>query len=225
MAKFGHGDNAKGTRRTDPAGEEIRSPLPGDAESATAQLEAMPLDGFPPAQHGFCGVRNFSGIDRSHQPGIGIRSVALAERHAVDTDLAGGCGTAPHFAAGTAAEGVDTAPAVGYRQEEDILEAEVLVGSDQLDKSVKTAFAADLMSDVLTNMKPGGLLLTAQTNPQCIRTAEMSEIAAVVFVRGKQPDAEGVVMAEKLGLPLITSPFGMYQLCGRLDRAGLEPVM
>jgi predicted transcriptional regulator len=106
-----------------------------------------------------------------------------------------------------------------------IIDGTVLVGQDNLDREIPYCGASDLMSDVLSHMKPGGLLLTAQTNPQCIRTAEMSEVAAVVFVRGKRPDPDGVLMAEKLGLPLITSPLGMYQLCGRLDRAGLQPVM
>jgi predicted transcriptional regulator len=106
-----------------------------------------------------------------------------------------------------------------------IVEGAVLAGRDKLNREIPFCGASDLMSDVLSHMKPGGLLLTAQTNPQCVRTAEMAEIAAVVFVRGKRPDPEGIAMAEKLGLPLILSPFGMYQLCGRLDRAGLEAVM
>jgi predicted transcriptional regulator len=106
-----------------------------------------------------------------------------------------------------------------------IVEGTVLAGGDKLDREIPFCGASDLMSDVLSHMKPGGLLLTAQTNPQCVRTAEMAEIAAVVFVRGKRPDSEGVAMAQKLGLPLILSPFGMYQLCGRLDRAGLAAAM
>ncbi len=106
-----------------------------------------------------------------------------------------------------------------------IIDGTVLSGQDHLDREIPYAGASDLMSDVLTHMKPGGLLLTGQTNPQCIRTAEMAEIAAVIFARGKRPDREAVILAEKLGIPLILSPCGMYQLCGRLFRAGLEPVM
>jgi predicted transcriptional regulator len=106
-----------------------------------------------------------------------------------------------------------------------IVEGTVLAGNEKVDREIPYCGASDLMSDVLTSMKPGGLLLTAQTNPQCVRTAEMAEVAAVIFVRGKRPDPEGVVMAEKLGLPLILSPLGMYQVCGRLDRAGLAAVM
>ncbi|MCK7477520.1 MAG: hypothetical protein M0C28_08580 [Candidatus Moduliflexus flocculans] len=56
----------------------------------------------------------------------------------------------------------------------DILEAEVIVGDDILDLEVKTAFGADLMSDVLAFAKAGSLLLTGLTNTQVIRTANVS---------------------------------------------------
>ncbi len=106
-----------------------------------------------------------------------------------------------------------------------IVEGTVLTGPDNLDREIPYCGAADLMSDVLTHMKPGGLLLTGLTNPQCIRTAEMAEVAAVVFVRGKRPDPEGVAIAERLGIPLVLSPRGMYLLCARLYQAGLKAVM
>ncbi|MGE5789954.1 MAG: hypothetical protein ACM33C_03725, partial [Syntrophaceae bacterium] len=70
---------------------------------------------------------------------------------------------------------------------QDILEAEVLVGHDQLQKPVRTAFAADLMSDVLAFAKPDSLLLTGLTNPQVVRTADILDITAIIMVRGKKP--------------------------------------
>ena len=62
----------------------------------------------------------------------------------------------------------------------EILEADVLVGNDQLGKPVKTAFAADLMSDVLAFAKPDSLLLTGLTNPQVVRTADILDITAII---------------------------------------------
>ena len=69
----------------------------------------------------------------------------------------------------------------------EILDAEVIVGNDQLDMEVQTAFGADLMSDVLAFAKPGSLLLTGLTNPQIIRTSDVLDIAAIILVRGKRP--------------------------------------
>ena len=61
-----------------------------------------------------------------------------------------------------------------------ILEAEVIVGGDRLDQEVKMVAGADLLSDVLAATMPGALLLTGQTNPQVVRTAEVADLAAVL---------------------------------------------
>lgn len=79
----------------------------------------------------------------------------------------------------------------------------------------------DLLSDVLTFARPESLLLTGLTNEQVIRTVEVADLAAVIFVRGKQPPLEVIVMAEEKGIPLATSPFTMFEICGRLYQAGL----
>jgi len=80
---------------------------------------------------------------------------------------------------------------------------------------------ADLMSDVLASIEPGAVLLTGLCNPQVIRTALMADVAAVVLVRGKNPPESTIKLAEEENIPLITSPFGMFELCGRLHLAGL----
>ncbi|MFQ6092913.1 MAG: hypothetical protein ACE5OR_09555 [bacterium] len=68
-----------------------------------------------------------------------------------------------------------------------VLDAEVLAGEGSLGIEVTAAKASDLMSDVLTLADPGALLITGLTNVQVLRTAEVAELSAVVFVRGKRP--------------------------------------
>lgn len=103
-----------------------------------------------------------------------------------------------------------------------ILEAEVIVGGDHLDQEVKMVAGADLMSDVLAAAMPGALLLTGQTNPQVVRTAEVADLAAICFVRGKKPDRETIEVAESKRIPLLTTPVPMFESCGRLWKAGLR---
>lgn len=90
-----------------------------------------------------------------------------------------------------------------------------------MDIKIRGGCGADLMSDVLASSQPKAVLLTGLTNPQVVRTAQIAEIRAIVFVRGKQPQAETIDIATQENMPLITSPFGMFELCGRLHRAGL----
>lgn len=102
-----------------------------------------------------------------------------------------------------------------------ILDAQVIAGSDLLNEEVKMACGSDLMSDVLSFVKPESLLLTGLTNPQVVRTAEMADLRAICFVRGKKPDQETIDMAESKKIPLLTTPVPMFESCGRLWKAGL----
>ena len=105
-----------------------------------------------------------------------------------------------------------------------ILRAEVLVDAGKLDKEVEMAFGADLMSDILAMCQEQTMILTGMTNLQVIRTAEMSDLAAVVFVRGKKPDQEIIELAKKIGLPLLCSKLTMYESSGLLFSAGLPGI-
>lgn len=102
----------------------------------------------------------------------------------------------------------------------DILEAEVLAGSD-LDIEVCSACGADLMSDVMAYVKESVVLLTGLVNPQVVRTAEMMDIRVIVFVRGKRPEEKMIELAEEKGIVIITTKYPMFLACGRLYNAGL----
>ena len=106
----------------------------------------------------------------------------------------------------------------------DLLHAEVFVGHDKLHMPVKAGTASDLMSDMLTGYNEGVVLLTGLCNIQVIRTCVIAGVAAVVLVRGKQPNEEMVNQSLKHALPLLSSPFTMYTSCGRLFAKGLRGV-
>ncbi|HOJ01344.1 MAG TPA: DRTGG domain-containing protein [Anaerolineaceae bacterium] len=89
------------------------------------------------------------------------------------------------------------------------------------DEIINGGCSADLMSDVLAYIQPHAVLLTGLVNPQVVRTAQMSDVAAIVFVRGKIPPEETIQLAEEVPIPLISSPLGMYELSGRLYQMGL----
>ncbi len=104
-----------------------------------------------------------------------------------------------------------------------MLEAEPLSQRWDASLDVEYGFAADLMSDVLSLARPGGILVTGLTNPQLIRTAEVAEVAAIVLVRGKRPPAETALLAREAGIPLFCTAMTMFEVCGRLYAAGMKP--
>jgi len=105
-----------------------------------------------------------------------------------------------------------------------IVEGKVLCCEQHLDREVDFAFSSDLMSDVLTTQVDKMLLLTGLANVQAIRTAEMSDISCVVFVRNKKVTDEMVQLAIESGIVLMECKWSMFRASGELYAKGLKPV-
>ena len=106
-------------------------------------------------------------------------------------------------------------------QIQELLDAEVICGEDQLNKEVHSACGSDMMSDVLAYVKDQAVLLTGLVNPQVVRTAEMMDMVCVVFVRSKAPTEEMINLAKDHGMVLLKTTKRMYEACGKLYAAGL----
>ncbi len=102
------------------------------------------------------------------------------------------------------------------------LQATIVVNGHDKEMVVDRACGSDLMSDVLSRLKPKALLLTGLVTPQSVYTAEMADLRVVCYVRGKKPDAQTVRLAEERGLVLLSTTLPMYESCGRLYRKGLK---
>ena len=103
-----------------------------------------------------------------------------------------------------------------------LVEGTVLTTGVSLDRDITGGCGADLMSDVLAYSLPNAVLLTGLCSTQVVRTAQMADVTAIIFVRGKQPTLDTVALANKERIPLISSSFGMFEVCGRLHAAGLH---
>jgi len=106
----------------------------------------------------------------------------------------------------------------------ELLQAEVITGHNRLDEEITAAGASDLMSDVLAFGKPGILLLTGLSNSQSVRTANIIDAKAIIYVRGKNPDQEGIELAKIKNIPLLSTRFMMYTACGLLFSHGLQGI-
>ena len=107
------------------------------------------------------------------------------------------------------------------KEVKDILDARILTADACLENEVNSACGCDLMSDVLAFVKDRALLLTGLMNPQVVRTCEMMDITAIVFVRGKIPDASLVELAQKKDIILMSTDLPLYIACGSLYNNGL----
>lgn len=104
----------------------------------------------------------------------------------------------------------------------EVLDGQYFCGKDLADQTIEAACGADLMSDVMAFVKERVLLLTGLVNPQVIRTAELLDIKAICFVRGKHPSLDMLDMATHAGIVLAGTKRPMYISCGTLYEAGLR---
>ncbi len=103
-----------------------------------------------------------------------------------------------------------------------IIDALVITKKADMGREIGRAYCADLMSDVLAFSVTHSLLITGLTNAQVIRTADVADLKAIVFVQGKRPDIETIAMAESKDIPLLVTGLSMFDTCGRLYEKGLR---
>jgi hypothetical protein len=105
-----------------------------------------------------------------------------------------------------------------------LLGSELKGATNNAGTDVNYGFASDLMSDVLTLESDKVILLTGLANIQAIRTAEMSDINCIVFVRNKNVSQEILKLATESGISLIEFKGSMFRAVSILSQAGIKPV-
>jgi predicted transcriptional regulator len=78
------------------------------------------------------------------------------------------------------------------------------------------------MSEILAFAHPGALMVTGLTNVQSVRTADIANVRAMVYIRGKRPDGKTIELAQSKNIPVLATNLGMFDACGMLREAGLR---
>ena len=100
-----------------------------------------------------------------------------------------------------------------------LINGELLIGD--INRSMNTAFSSDLMSDVLAFVEEDTVLITVLINNQVIRTAEILDLKAIIFVRGKLPAEDVIKMAKMKDITLVRTEFTLFETSGILYKNGL----
>ena len=99
---------------------------------------------------------------------------------------------------------------------------EVLAEGASLAREITGGYASDLLSDVLAHGRAGDVWVTLQTHHNIIAVASMKDLAAVILVNGRQPEAEALAAASREGVPVLSSPLPAFALIGELCRLGIR---
>ena len=111
---------------------------------------------------------------------------------------------------------------VSLKKVMEVLDAQVVVGAKELNREVNSACGSDMMRLSPKHAKDRAVLLTGLLNIQVVRTADISDISAIVFVRDKHPEQEVLLAAKAKNIPVLYTRCTMFEACGRLYTLGLR---
>ena len=90
------------------------------------------------------------------------------------------------------------------------------------DKDIEGVFISDMVSDIVAGAKPNNLLLTIQTHKNLIATANLVDISAIIFVRGKEPLPDVIELADRAEITLFGTDMDAWKLAIELHEMGVE---
>ena len=96
------------------------------------------------------------------------------------------------------------------------LDLTVFAGQDHINKEINGGYTCDLLSDVMGFSAEGEVWITLQTHKNVIAIASLKEHAAVIIVKGLQPDEETIQHAEEEGIPLLGTHQKTFETTGAL---------
>jgi predicted transcriptional regulator len=64
--------------------------------------------------------------------------------------------------------------------------------------------------------KEGNLWITRQTHQNIVAVASLKDLAGIVLVQGKEPDADALEKASKEGIPILVTELSSFNVAGKL---------
>lgn len=96
------------------------------------------------------------------------------------------------------------------------LDLKVLSGQNGLSNEIKGGYVSDLLSDVMGNAKEGEIWITLQTHQNIIAVASLKDIAAIIIVKGADPENDTIEKSNIENIPLLGTELDTFTIAGRL---------
>ena len=96
------------------------------------------------------------------------------------------------------------------------LNLKVFSGKVGLDQEVTGGYTSDLLSDVMGNADEGQLWVTLQTHRNVMAVASLKEVAAVIIVKGLEPEENTMSQRNDEGIPLLGTDLETFEISGKL---------
>ena len=90
------------------------------------------------------------------------------------------------------------------------------------DREIHGVFISDMVSDIVAGAGAGNLLVKIQTHKNLIASANLADVAAIVYVRDKRPQPDVVELADRVKITLLTTALDAWKMALTLRDLGLE---
>lgn len=97
-----------------------------------------------------------------------------------------------------------------------ILDLKVFGGSLGLDHEISGGYTSDLLSDVMGHADNGKIWITLQTHKNVIAIASLKDLAAIIIIKGLEPEADMLAQAEEEGIPVLGTDDQAFETTGKL---------
>jgi predicted transcriptional regulator len=85
-----------------------------------------------------------------------------------------------------------------------------------LEREVSGGYTSDLLSDVMGHSQEGQIWITLQTHKNIMAVASLRDLAAIILVKGFEPDADTMELSEQEGIPVLGTRMQAFELSGSL---------
>ncbi len=92
----------------------------------------------------------------------------------------------------------------------------IFSGKAGLENEISGGYVSDLLSDVMGFANENQVWITLQTHQNVLAIASLKDLAAVVMVKGLQPDADTLKHSEEEGIPLLGTEMETFEMAGKL---------
>ena len=96
------------------------------------------------------------------------------------------------------------------------LHLKVFSGQAGLNREVTGGYVSDLLSDVMGNAAEGEVWITLQTHQNVLAIASLKEVAAVILVKGREPEKETIAHSNEEGIPVLGTELETFACAGSL---------
>ena len=99
------------------------------------------------------------------------------------------------------------------------LELTLFSGEAGLENEITGGYVSDLLSDVMGFAQEGQVWITLQTHQNVMAIASLKDLAAVILVKGFEPEEETVEHSNEEGIPVLGTKLGTFEVAGLLYNA------